>query len=58
MSKYLLYKPNKNCAEMPNGCQNIKVSLGDPFLAHTVYIYMHVYTGCAKKASPSDTEIF
>ena len=42
MSKYLLYKPNKNCAEMPNGSQNIAVSLGDAFLAHPVYIYIYI----------------
>ena len=42
MSKYLLYKPKKNCAEMPNGCQNIAFSLGDAFLAHPVYIYIYI----------------
>ena len=36
MSKYLLYKPNKNRAEIRNGFQNIAVSLGDAFLAHFV----------------------
>ena len=34
-------KPNKNCAEIPNGCHNIAVSLGGHFLAHPAYI--HVY---------------
>ena len=31
MSKYLFYKPSKNCAEIPNGCHNIAVSLGGLF---------------------------
>ena len=33
MSKYLPYKPNKNCAEIPNGCDNVAVSLGFFFCA-------------------------
>ena len=37
MSKYLLYKLNKNCAEIPNGCHNIAFLLGGLFLlAHPV----------------------
>ena len=50
MSKYLLYKPNKNCSKIPNGCHNIAFSLGGLFLlAHPVYVYniyctyVHVY---------------
>ena len=31
MCKYLLSKPNKDCAEIPNSCHNIAVSLGDAF---------------------------
>ena len=31
MSKYLLYMPNKNCAEIPYGYHNIAVSLGGYF---------------------------
>ena len=31
MWKYLLYKLNKNCAEIRNGCQNIAFSLGSLF---------------------------
>ena len=46
MSKYLLYKPNKNCAETPNGYHNIAVSLGGLFYWRTLYVQ---YTGCAKK---------
>ena len=43
MSKYLRYKPDKNCAKIPNGCHNISVSLGDRFLAHPVHVVMYVF---------------
>ena len=43
MSKYLLYKLEKNCAETPNGYQNIAVSLGGLFwrtLCISLYYYL------------------
>ena len=43
MSKYLLYKPKKNCVETLNGYQNIAVSLGDPFFgAPCIQLHMHI----------------
>ena len=60
MSKYLLYKLFKNCAEIPNGYQNIAVSLGGLFLTHPVcmcifgiycFIEMYVYKCLCKNAS-------
>ena len=39
MRKYLLYKLNKNCAEIRNRCQNIAFSLGGHFfLTHPVHV--------------------
>ena len=56
MWKYLLYKPNKNFAEIPNGCHNIAVSLGDGFLAHPVYQKHVVSCQPQSKMSPTFAE--
>ena len=51
MSKYLLYKLNKNCAEMAIGSQNIPVSLGNPFFgAPCTSIYNYTCTVYKHKA--------
>ena len=66
MCKCLLYKPNKNCAEIPAGCQTIEVSLGGLFLmAHPVYtvrLYILIlgvvtYRDRHKKRPPGETSI-
>ena len=43
MLNYLLYKPNKNCSEIPKVGQNIAFSLGGLFLAVVnMYAQTHI----------------